>query len=399
MLHDKDFQRWLKEVMSKILENLGLNDSDARYELPNLKDNIMSTTYNMCVRYEDKAKGESVKLSMILKKPPHSDYIRRETNSDRQFNNEILFYRMYAQPEENFPKCFYADHARNSVIALENMNAKGFYLCAYTHDVPLEYTLAAMRELGRFHGKGYEMKELQREKFFKIVNQLQEVRYYKTGENIFRHFCNVLATHGLEYLRRHGYDANFCDRMEVLLTDAFTNVMLKSMQPLEPLSTLCHGDCTLYNMLFRAEGDGQHRAMLIDFAFVTYATPVVDLSTYLCICCSNDIRKDKFSEIMQAYHDALKKYLQDAGVWNDEKYSYDVFLDNYKWGALFGFVLASFQLIFLKGYSTLDVESLSILGPSEYGKLCKQSIDDKFSKILADMLLQLKDLGCLINLL
>jgi len=146
------------------------------------------------------------------------------------------------------------------------------------------------------------------------------------------------------------------------------------------------------------EDDGQYRAMLIDFGLFRYSTPVVDLSTYLCLCCSNEIRKDKFSEIMRVYHDALKEYLLEAGVWDIKKYSYEALLDDFERGGLFGYVIASFYLPVLLEYYQADViQNILSVGISESMKQLKYN--DEFSKILADMLLNLRDLGCLKHIL
>ncbi|XP_011705637.1 PREDICTED: uncharacterized protein LOC105460843, partial [Wasmannia auropunctata] len=193
------------------------------------------------------------------------------------------------------------------------------------------------------------------------------------------------------------HDTVFCDKMEALLSNAFDEVMMKTVQPLEPLATLCHGDFTLNNILFKTEGDGQHRPMLIDFALIRYSTPVIDLSTHLFLCCSNEVRKNKFSEIMRAYYDALKEYLLDAGIQDIEKYSYNALLDDFKRGALFGFVLMSSFVYVLLGHLSPEtfVQEVLDLGPLESAKKQKYTGGDEVSKILADALLHLKDLGCL----
>lgn len=143
------------------------------------------------------------------------------------------------------------------------------------------------------------------------------------------------------------------------------------------------------------DDDGQQHAMLIDFALCMYSNPVVDLSTYLCLCRWNEELKDKFFDIIRAYHDALKEYLLEAGIWNAEKYSYDAFLDDYKRGSLFGFAIASFFLPTLLGYSNRSGQEVMTMSITEYTKLLKQGGGDEMSKILADILLYLKDLGCL----
>ncbi|XP_011702244.1 PREDICTED: uncharacterized oxidoreductase dhs-27-like isoform X3 [Wasmannia auropunctata] len=370
---DENFQRWSKKVMSKIIENFGSNIDEVRYEITERTDIYMSSMYNTCVKFKNRMTSQNEERSMILKRPMQAEDWRRMSGSDVQFHNEILFYRTYARPEENFPRCFYVDEKppTDSVIALENVSKLGYYPYPYKYDVPLEYTLAAMREIGRFHGKGYVMKELQKEKFFDIVKQLQDSRYGTNDD--FKIFVNSQAMRAVEYLRRHDHDAVFCDKMEALLSNAFDEVMMKTIKPLEPLSTLCHGDFTLNNILFKMEDNGKQRAMLIDFALCRYSTPVVDLSTYFCLCCFNEVTKDKFFDIMGVYYDALKEYLLEAGVWNVEKYSYDALLDDYK----------------------RDGPQMTNMGPLECYKLNKQLGGDKISKILADILLHLRDLGFL----
>ncbi|XP_077275371.1 uncharacterized protein LOC143904510 [Temnothorax americanus] len=104
---------------------------------------------------------------------------------------------------------------------------------------------------------------------------------------------------------------------------------------------MCHGDFLLSNIFFKADEGGRYSAMLIDFALIRYSTPIVDLSTYLYNCCWNEEIREKFFDIMRAYHDALMEYLLNAGVQNIEKYSYNTLLDDFRRGALFGFIVVS----------------------------------------------------------
>jgi len=221
--------------------------------------------------------------------------------------------------------------------------------------------------MDRFHGKGYIMKELQCEKFFDIMKQIQEIRYNEKYE--WKNFINLIATRAVEYLRNHGHDVT-CDKMEALLSQVFDKVMMKIVEPRELLSTLCHGDFTSSNLLFKTE-NGKHDAILIDFAFCKYSTPVIDLSTYICLCCSNEMIKDKFFEIMRVYHNALKKYLLEVGVSNIEKYSYKALLDDYRRGGLFDLIIASFFLPVVRGYYTIDSKQLAYMKFIDYGNVLK----------------------------
>jgi len=258
-----------------------------------------------------------------------------------------------------------------------------------------------MRELGRFHGKGYVMKEMQREKFFDIVTRIQEIRFTKRADNIYEFSSNIKTLRVVEYLRSQGHDAVFCDKMQALFSNAFDEIMTKTVQPLEPLATLCHGDFTLSNILFNTEDDRQYRSMLIDFASITYSTPVVDLSTYIYLCCTSEMRKDKFFEIMRAYHDALKEYLLDAGIKDIERYSYNALLNDFERGALFGYVIMCVFMPVLLGYLSPEtlIQEIFDLGALESVKKQKYIGGDELSKLLADTLLEMRDLGYLKHVL
>lgn len=391
--------------MSKIIENLGSDVDKLQYKMsaPTTSGSttIMSIMYFVCVKFTNKTNGRNEEINMILKRPPQTEFATKELFVESQFYNEILFYRMYAKPNENFPKYYYLREKplAESVIAMENVINQGYYPCSYKYDAPLEYTLAAVREMGRFHGKGYVMKELEREKFFDIVKELQDSRYDSNKVNM-KMMINTNATRAVEYLRCHGYDTVFCDKMEVLLSNAYDEILVKTLKPSEPLSTICHGDFTMSNTLFKTEANGQYRAMLIDFALIRYGTPVIDLSTYLCISCPKETRKDMFFNIMQVYHEALKEYLLENNIQDIEKYSYDALLNDYKRGGLCGFFIASFFLPILLGHGLMeDIAEMQTKGIEVFSKQLKELGGDTVSKILADMLLHLVNIGCVEHIL
>ncbi|KAL6257131.1 hypothetical protein P5V15_012063 [Pogonomyrmex californicus] len=121
----------------------------------------------------------------------------------------------------------------------------------------LHFNTSCARDGRRFHGKGYAIKELQPEKFFDIVSRLQEVRYLKTSTTMHGIACNIFSLRAVDYLRRHGYDAVFCDKIEDVLSNAYDVVMKKNCGTAG--ATLCHGDFTMDNILFKTEDNGQIR--------------------------------------------------------------------------------------------------------------------------------------------
>lgn len=399
----KDSEEWLKEAMSKIVENLGENVDEVQYETSKPVSAVMSTLYYVCVKFKNKTTNKNEEYSMLVKRDRDLSDLEMICSIDIQFNNEMLFYQMYTRPGDNFPRCFYvakrSSSHNNSVIALENVSKRGYAPCPYKYNAPLEYILAAVKEMGRFHGKGYIMKEQEPEKFFSLVKRLEEPRYNNKYSRL-QSLLDITATRAVRYLRTRDYNRDFCDKTEAFLSNAFEKVMMKTIEPLEPLSTICHGDFTLGNTLFKTEKDGQlGRAMLIDFGLLTYATPVIDLSTFLCLASSNELRKNKFLDILTAYYDELKTCLMEAKIQNIERYSYDALLNDYRRGALFGYVIASFYLMSLMGLLTVEFDKIIKMSDEESAKVHEECGGDALSEILADMLLHLKDLGCLKHIL
>lgn len=379
-------------LATKAAKCINKDATDVRYDA-SVPGNtvIMSNTFGVTIEFKTKKGIEKHKV--IVKIPP-KDRPNFELFIDQQFHNEILFYRTFGRDCKDFPKAIYIEeNAENSVIILENMNTRGFKLLPEKFNAPLDHVIAVMRGIGRFHAKAYVMKEFRREEFLKIIGDIQEARYQEEEGSHFEMFTNTVSTAIIKSLRARNYDKAFCDEMEKFLENAYRNIMLSSTKPVEPLATLCHSDLTLNNILF-GEENGEVRPVFIDFGLIRYTSPGIDLSTFTYLCCSNEIRKEKLSDIFRAYHDELKKYLIEGGIQDLEKYSYEALFEEYKRRVLFGYIIASFYLTTLTGQNTMSLSEVNELDTEECGYLCTAwSTSEEDSKVFVDMFLDIKDLG------
>ncbi|KZC13941.1 hypothetical protein WN55_06292 [Dufourea novaeangliae] len=335
-------------------------------------------------------------VSIVVKKPSQSAALREMMRCDAQFHNEILFYERFAKEHEDLPICYYAEERppAKTVIVLENIGEREFQLCSWRYNVPMEYTLAAIREIALFHAKGYTMKEHSRAEFFDIVENLSETRYDGNPENMLRHVMNRTSTRSIEYLRNRGHDREFCDRMDAYLGDSYENIVLPICKPEEPLATLCHGDFTLNNTFFKRT-NGEVKAMFIDFAMIRYGPPVIDLSTYLCLHCAEELDKDMLDGVLKVYNDTLVGRLAENGVEELERFSYETMREDYRKKGLVGFAIASFFLAIVMGKSEHSPEDMAQISTEEVAIALRELGGDEISEILANMLLKLKDFGCL----
>ncbi|KAK0181511.1 hypothetical protein PV327_003789 [Microctonus hyperodae] len=312
------------------------------------------------------------------------------------FHNEILFYKFISHNNTDFPRCYYYSEDKNNlnnmVIVMENIGIKGYELCYKSYDIPFEYVISAMKTIGKFHAMSYAMKKQKPEVFFKIIENIEESRYFPGDD--FSKYINLIALRPVEWLRKQNYDKVFVDSLENYMSNAFTNVMIDAITPIEPLATLCHGDFTRNNIFYH-KTENKLESMLIDFAMLRYSSPSTDISTFLYLNCSNNDRSERFNEIFEAYHKSLIENLREEGIDDLKEYSYEKILKDYKRRAMYGFVIALFFLPILRGYTTFSLEDTVNFDYAKEARSTKKAGGDDLSREFSEILLELRDNGCL----
>ncbi|KAK1128510.1 hypothetical protein K0M31_002968 [Melipona bicolor] len=398
----EDCHFWLKPLVTKVSAILGEGFEDVRYDVSVSTDTFINSNLflvnvvsNANPVDDDEANKRVKSVNIVVKKIP-AERIQEMMKCREQFHNEILFYQKYAQYYDRVPRCIYATEEpslRDSVIVLENVATKrGYSMCKWKYDIPMEYTLAVFREIARFHAIAYTMKRTREKEFFDFVDATEEVWFYP--ESIFRDMYNGTATRALEFLRKQGHDKEFCDKLEARLANTFEDLVLKFVKVEEPLATLCHGDFTINNTLFKKESDEQ-KVIFIDFALIRYGSRILDLSTFLCLHCARDLDKVMLDNVLRVYHDSLIQCLQENDI-DGEDYSYETLYEEYKKKGLFGFFVASYFLgaqMSKEGLQAKDVSDTAWVAVS------RQFGGEEVDEILAKMLLKLKEFGCLDHIL
>lgn len=103
---------------------------------------------------------------------------------------------------------------------------------------------------------------------------------------------------------------------------------------------ILHGDFNRNNVLFCQNGDNDVTAKMIDFQELRYATPAFDLSFFMYMNTSEDIREAVWMKILKTYHEHLFKHLSRiVGESNSN-------LDNYK----YIFKYYNINVIIIKNY-------------------------------------------------
>lgn len=133
--HATSEQSDLDLLVAKVNENLGKEFQDAYYDLSSPNDSFYLASMfflNITPRYGNK-NGKKRTVKVVVKRPSPFSNIREMQKCDAQFHNEILFYNRYARNHEDLPISYYTDEnpPALSVIALENIEERGFTLCSW----------------------------------------------------------------------------------------------------------------------------------------------------------------------------------------------------------------------------------------------------------------------------
>ncbi|CAL7945054.1 unnamed protein product [Xylocopa violacea] len=386
---------WLDDVMRKVVKNLGMKFEDVRYTTidcdPTFLSNMIFVNIIPNANDEDNEKKKTIHL--VVKKQT-CDVLASYLNIDEQFHNEILFYTRYAKNQEEFARCVYAEkRSKDAVIVLENVVAeRGYSVPKWHGDTPMDYTYAVLRDIAKFHGKAYAMKEHRREEFFDFVKNIQQCWNSPSSEMMMvRDVCKARAT---DYLRSKGRSEPLLDKFHAYMENRLTEMMMKLFEPEEPLATLCHGDLTILNVLFK-KVNGELTTMFIDFAMIMYASPIVDLSVFLSLHCTTYLNKNMLNDVLKFYHECLTECLKQNGV-DCEKYSYEAFHEEFKKRGVFGYTVATYFLGILRRNEGEWCPAISKeMNIKECARLSCEAGGEKINILLANLLLSLKDFGCL----
>ncbi|XP_043474530.1 uncharacterized protein LOC122506430 [Leptopilina heterotoma] len=388
---------WLDDyLIPKLKLSLNQETSVSQYKVVNFERLFISDVIFLDLELKNNNNVQT--LSLVIKRPNQDEAIREYCQIDKLFHNEILFYENYMKNSCDYPQCFYTNEKTlsNKVVVVENINKLNYHKCPQKVNVNMEYILAAMQEIGEFHAKGYVLKSNSPSKFHEIVNGIQESRYEYREKNIFPTLINNLMPRIIKCLRERNYDQHFCDKAEKFFQNSFENCMQVAMDGKNiKLATLCHGDFTIDNVFFKKTEFGC-KAMLIDFAMLSYASPAIDLSTFIYLSMSpNDIRT-KFHQVFDVYYNSIIGYFKKINFSPSSEFAKENFLNDYKKYALFGFMIAAFYLPIMHG---LKVEKIDFNDAEKNIPYFSDIGGDKFRDILLEMFIDMKNNGCMEQIL
>lgn len=291
--------------------------------------------FRLKFREEHFTKVRSIFVKIQLKDEQRA----KDFSTDIQFNNEVAMYgkilrQLGAYDINAAPEMLYGFSTNGldieqDIIVMEDLRFSG-YKIAENLFLDYDHVVLAMRKLGEYHGLSYKMKKESPKKFEDLCNLLQS-RNFKLPDGFFE---------GSLY---RGFKSIIDNPVAKDAHEKLYGIMIKRTgksltTPDEPFAVISHGDFNKNNCMYEYDDEGNVVSIkFIDFANSLYSDPTGDISFFLYLNTSQELRQSHWDDFLQVYWEGVS-YIGHPG------FSYEEFLGNFAKRVIWGYVPCCFFL-------------------------------------------------------
>ncbi|XP_055539207.1 uncharacterized protein LOC129726480 [Wyeomyia smithii] len=299
----------------------------------------------------------------------------REHNKAKvQFSNEIFIYTevlpQFTQlllssgspirGDAWYPKVLYGAAGKfpdysdqfETMLVMENVALNGFK-AGPRHDLDEDHLMLMANIIAQFHACTYAMKIMDHKNLDQLLIGITPLNFAADGKEL--HSNAVLVKLGLnrvlKFIDKHPeeLDSESFKKDMIKLRDKYAKSPVDLMQKFlqrDQYSVFLLGDYNRNNVLFKYEEGHPADLRMFDFQLTRYASPAIDLSLFMCMNISSNLRARLWSQILRHYHNNLIKTLTDILICNpdDEKlkpYTFEKFIKHFQKFALYGGMVAT----------------------------------------------------------
>ncbi|XP_063218440.1 uncharacterized protein LOC134528618 [Bacillus rossius redtenbacheri] len=353
MATDGNIPNWVEAKLLDLLERGGFLSGDRGPVTSSLKllnsDGLCSSMFRAVVE------SGRVRYNLMVKTLLNwrFDYYADMFINESRMYQEVLPGLLGGHPEVHpfIPKCYGAmAEPGEGVILMEDLSLQGFTHAPRTMD--LEHICFSLKALGRFHALSYAAKKTDMPKFLQeIVHRIHgalkdEYTQFFMGMIIRESSLHAIQLFSTRFPEEADKHSDAIKSLKQMIDDSLPK-MLSSALAQSPLAVVCHGDFTRNNLMFRYGEDGKiSDVKFVDFQMSRYSSPVVDISSVICINTSPELRAAHLPDMLSAYHGGVVQSLSESLDCPPEslegEFGLEAFQQEYRRGVLHGFCVASF---------------------------------------------------------
>ncbi|XP_031621427.1 uncharacterized protein LOC116339595 [Contarinia nasturtii] len=317
-------------------------------------DGLMSVLWSVTIAEHN----SDEKLYLVCKVAPLSRNRRKEFISNVSFKREADFYTNLMpsfskfQEDKNlskddqflaYPKCYGAiidDKNENYAIILEDLSHQEFKSWDKAKTSPFENVRLAMREIGKFHGISFAMKDQRPDEFAEFEQFTDIYKIFFESQNM-QDMINDSYEQAIVSLKSENYKNVMCDLKNNFL-EYFDECLNEKSSTY--FGVICHGDFWTNNCLFKFNENGAAEDIrFLDWPVIRYGSPAIDLLFYLFTSTDKTLRDKEYDNLLQLYYESLSKTVKLLGS-SPELFTYENLQSELKRCGSFALLLAPLSI-------------------------------------------------------
>lgn len=314
---------WLEVSLQKIYEDnciakiLGMEIKDGTKKGDNYMSDIKRIKFDAILK-----SGKQVKISLIMKTVPTTEYHRAMLKEMGLFEREIMMYRDITPRMEDILVEFsdFTDPMWGQIICskgnerifFHDLAGCGYVMANRKKGLDLNHCLLVMRSLAKFHATSVIAMDRGLIPFnFFIKHVFKNGETHKLMKEYYRQAMKYLLSSMEE--RWEPEWLPMIERLRTKFLPIIGDQVLGFMDyNADQFNVMNHGDCWVNNIMFKYGLDSVTPISLkfVDLQMCFYNSPVYDLQYFLSTSLNLEVRQNHMEELLLAYHGTLVKQLE-----------------------------------------------------------------------------------------
>ncbi|XP_066252537.1 uncharacterized protein [Euwallacea similis] len=412
------FSSELQDLLRKVAQGLDLKEfttSPPDKNVSKKEDGYIGIIESLDILNKEGNKA----LSLILKRAPISEKLRKQFPTRQAFLREIEFYvnvfpeflqfqKEYniSKPFTNVTNCYgVITEEYKELLLLQNLKEEGFRLVNRQQPMDSNHLSLGLTVYGKLHAISHAMKRLHPRRFEKLTSNIKynfmgrtEEKSNTTGPTPeeFNVLTHMLFDITLQALQDQPKLIEAVEYIQKTLTKETMSFMLSSDEfNSNEFAVVSHTDCWSANIMFKYDESDQNFPIdlkLIDWQTSFLCDPMYDFSYFLFINAGKNDLKD-YKKYLGLYHQSLCNYLKDFGLDPSTFYPLELLHNQFKEKWTLGFYMCLLMMQqSLSTKKTHDFEELADQGKNVFDPKNRQiEMSDIFKQRMADLVAFIAD--------